>query len=257
MFVPQRKILVGFIFLALSLAGCAGPLSPYRKVDLYGIKYFQRELYPPEGDVIPSYYCLEGEMSCTAMYKVLYTLPPEFSRIYLTKSYLFGIEGIMYRKFLEKFADPKSPLYSPVIKPFNLSSPEAQKALEEIHLPVVQFMCGFPPDPNSDDIRAIARCVAESGNHLNFLMDKNIVMSLTPTERMRRYLSTLSEREFDLLKLRIQKKQQDEIAEGIKKEISKQTWMQDRNARELKESIDQLNETLWLRPTYKYYYYRR
>jgi len=81
-------------------------------------------------------------------------------------------------------------------------------------------------------------------------------------ERKERYILSLSDREWDLLKLQIQKKQYDELIEEVREQGEKnreqgaaQTWISLWNAQRIKTSIDQLNNTLRLNQSTHYFTY--
>ena len=83
-------------------------------------------------------------------------------------------------------------------------------------------------------------------------------------ERKERYILSLSDREWDLLKLQVQKKQYDELIEEVREQGEKnreqsaaRAWISTWNAERIKTSIDQLNNTLRLnQPAYNYNYQR-
>jgi len=245
--------------------------------------------------VIPKYLLLEGETERDAVNRIISTLPDRYQNMALIENYLDGYTRKRYEHFLTSFAELgvmvyysgtkqydylgiERETYGHTGKPLNFDSlpPKTQEKIEnEVAAELNTYSDGIR---GSNRLRewiriGIAFLMSPSGSRyeqlkphikdFEFAVRKNTLCWLLSTrERKERYILSLSDREWDLLKLQIQKKQYDEFIEEMREQGEKnrrqsagQAWISIWNAERIKSSIDRLNDTLRInQPTYYFTY---
>jgi hypothetical protein len=265
-------------------------------------KWSDRDLYLMliEEKVIPSWLLLEGETQRDATDRIMDTLPEKYQDMVLIENYLDGYSKTFYETFLSSFAWEGAANYdyreahpdlfkksSEDLSDIELEdfrknaffynlSPITQTAIKNR---VAAELNTYSPEGirGSDKLKewiriGMDRLISSENEKMKgyesdfrFLARKNVLLHLfSAKERKERYILSLSDREWDLLKLQVQKKQYDELIEEVREQGEKnreqsaaRAWISTWNAERIKTSIDQLNNTLRLnQPAYNYNYQR-
>lgn len=258
----KRRVSLGFtIVLALVLIGCAHTHDG--SVVINGERWSKEDidLLRAQEPVVPRYLILEGETEKEVTDRITDTLPQGYHNIVMLRSHMNGYADQYYRQLLnsclvvgaafsdypglrekEKRDQDKVEKLKKILDEAYLDSERTQKWLWE----------------------GIGKLPEKSREDSYYLAKRNVVFTLAAGERQRRYICSLSDREWDLLKLQVQKKQYDELIEEVREQGEKnreqsaaRSWISIWNAERIKTSIDQLNNTLRLnQPVYNYYYQR-
>jgi hypothetical protein len=249
---------VGFtIVLALGLIGC-GHIRDDSMV-INGDRWSKEDidLLRAQEPVVPHYLILEGETEKEVTDRITDTLPQEYHNIVMLRSHMNGYAAKYYGQLLNvcfvvgaRSTDyPESDYPELGVKEITEITEEQMKVSERAQKWFQEGIAKFPEQFRGD---------------FYYLAKRNVVFTLAARERQRRYICSLSDREWDLLKLQIQKKQHDELIGEIKEQGEKnreqsaaRSWISLWNAERIKTSIDQLNNTLRLnQPAYNYNYQR-
>ena len=255
----KRRVLVGFtIVFALALIGCAHTYDG--SVVIKGKRWSKEDLdlLRAQTPVVPHYLLFEGETEKELTDRITDTLPQEYHNIFILRSHMNGYAAKWYGQLFNlcfvvgaRSTDyPESDYPELGVKETTEILDEASKVSEKAQKWFQEGIVKFPEQFRGD---------------FYYLAKRNVVFALlTAKERQERYICSLSDREWDLLTLQVQKKQYDELIEEVREQGEKnreqsaaRAWISIWNAERIKTSIDQLNTTLRLnQPAYNYNYQR-